>query len=140
MTRRKQPTCPLPAVDLDQARRLLLGAFTAAGLQIQEDYRYEERGTAAILDGFDPKRKVGYGWITSSRRRAGRLGDREVSWLLALGEKGTVRLLLIDGEGRPDRSMVIYLAREFLKQLRDGETTRPRRTTMGSGKASNTPS
>jgi hypothetical protein len=100
-----------------EGRAVLRELFTRAGFEIVEDYPFNEDGVEVSLDGFDPVRRVGYEFMT---REAGDFEDftgHEIGELMRRNQSGNVHILLVDGEGRPDKTMLEYLARKFLKQV-----------------------
>ena len=77
-------------------REILRGVFEQAGYEIVESYPLEVGGTTINLDGYDPKRRVGYEYITSEA------GDREEITptvfveLEAMMRRGELAIFLVD--------------------------------------------
>jgi len=115
---------PTDGVSEAEGRRVLKAAFAAAGFNIVEDYHFCEDGVEVTFDGFDPERRVGYEYMTREMHDKEDFTDREIGKLLTRNERGSVHVLLIDGDGKPDRDMLEYLAKKFLKALIENDRTR----------------
>lgn len=47
-----------------EARRLLDARFTAAGVQLIADYTFRDTDLVVKLDAYDPRRKIGYAYVS----------------------------------------------------------------------------
>jgi hypothetical protein len=114
---------PIDGLSEEAGRAILRAAFQQAGYEIVEDYKFDEDGVSVVLDGYDPKRQVGYEYLTREAGDKDDFSGKEIGKLLKENERGKVHLLLIDGEGRPDKEMLEYLAKNFLKKLVEDDET-----------------
>ncbi len=115
---------PVDGASEAEGRKVLRAAFTAAGYQIVEDYHFVEDDVDVTFDGFDPARRVGYEYMTREMNDKADFTDREIGKLLTRNARGQVHVLLIDGDGKPDRDMIEYLAKQFLRNLLENDATR----------------
>ena len=100
-----------------EGRKVLREAFTAAGFHIVEDFAFDEEGVSVSLDGWDPVQRVGYEYVTKESHDRENFTDPKIGKLYQRMSKGELALLLIDGEGHPDATILTYLARHFLDSL-----------------------
>jgi len=105
-------------MDEHEGCAVLKRRFTAAGLSIQEHYDLREGAVTFHVDGFDPKRRIGYEYITTAA------GDREEitpELVAALEERmgrGELFVLLVDEAEAPSEETLIHAADHFLMVLR----------------------
>jgi len=114
-----------PGLSEQEGRAILKQHFTSVGYHIVEDYHFVEDDVDVTLDGFDPKARVGYEFLTVEGGDDQDFTGREIGRLMSRTNRREVQILLIDGAGRPDRDMLDYLARNFLREVSSGESTRP---------------
>jgi hypothetical protein len=104
-------------MDEAQGCALLKQHFVAAGYDITENYPFSEQGVSFSIDGFDPVRRVGYEYITTSA------GDREdvhpgiVAALEHRMARGELFLLLIDEREVLGDADLAGAAAHFLKRV-----------------------
>ncbi|MFO0576288.1 MAG: hypothetical protein U1A78_19975 [Polyangia bacterium] len=100
-----------------QGCALLKQHFVAAGYDITDNYPFSEQGVTFSIDGFDPVRRVGYEYITTSA------GDREdvhpgiVAALEHRMTRGELFLLLIDEREVLSAADLASAAEHFLKRV-----------------------
>jgi hypothetical protein len=98
-------------------REILRGVFEQAGYQIIEDYPLDVGGTTIHLDGYDPRRRVGYEYVTAEA------GDREEITpsvyvaLEAMMRRGELAIFLVD---EIDVGGLAEGAKRFLSRLGTG--------------------
>ncbi len=97
---------------------VLKGRFTAAGLSIEEGYRYRAHGVDVSLDGFDPRVRVGYEYITTEAGDRAELTVEVVAELEARMSRGELYLLLIDETEVDGAATLTRAADHFLGVLR----------------------
>jgi hypothetical protein len=114
---------PINGTSEAEGRKVLKAAFTDAGYEIVEDYKFVEDGVEVTFDGFDPKRRVGYEYLTPEMNDKADFTDKEIGKLLTKNAQGKVHVLMIDGDGKPDPAMIEYLAKKFLKELMENDKT-----------------
>ena len=100
-----------------EGRAVLKEAFTAAGFEIQEDFPMQGMGLDVTLDGWDPVRRVGYEYLTREADDRREFTEPEIARLYSKMGRGELHILLIDGEGKPDKEMIRYLAQNFLRSI-----------------------
>ena len=102
----------------DTGRTLLKRRFSEAGYAIEEDHRLQEEGVDVVLDGFDPRARVGYEFITTEA------GDRErlhPEVLRALEERmhaASLYVLVVDELDIRGEAGLLEAAAAFLDELR----------------------
>src|SRR5262249_34664759 len=94
-----------PTVGLSEAEggARLRAACAQAGYQIVEDYPFDEDGVQLTLDGWDPRHRVGYEYITREGGDLDQFRSENIGKLVRRMERGELHLLLIDGVGHPDQ-------------------------------------
>jgi hypothetical protein len=98
---------------------ILAAVFKSAGLEIERDYAFSEGGVTVSLDGFDPKARIGFEFITTEA------GDRDEFTPPVIDELETrmqaeeLFIFLIDEADIPSREPLEAAARGFLALLRD---------------------
>jgi len=107
-----------------EGRAVLKAAFVTAGYNIVEDFDFEEDGVKVNLDGWDAARRVGYEYLTKEARDREDFSIEEIGMLHRRQRDHKLHLLLIDGEGNPDRELMEYLADKFLRELRMRDKTK----------------
>jgi hypothetical protein len=107
-----------------EGRAVLREAFTAAGYKIVEDFDFEEDGVKVNLDGWDAAARVGYEYLTKEAHDREDFSLEEIGILHRRQRGQKLHLLLIDGEGNPDREVIEYLAEKFLRELRARDKTK----------------
>lgn len=100
-----------------EGRAVLRELFREAGFKIVEDYPFKEGEVEVSLDGYDPDARVGYEFLTRASGDYEDFSGHEIGEILRKNQRGEVHLLLIDGEGKPDRGMIEYLAKKFLQKV-----------------------
>src|SRR4051812_19429777 len=97
---------------------LLRERFCAAGLAIEDNYRFAEGEGALSIDGFDPGRRIGYEYITTA---AGDRAEITPALVAALEERmshGELYVLLVDELDAPSADVLTHAADQFLNVLR----------------------
>lgn len=98
---------------------VLAACFEKVGLRVERDYAFDEGGVRVSLDGFDPKARIGFEFITTEA------GDR-VEFTPAVIEELETRMraeelfiFMIDEGEVPSRELLEAAAGGFLALLRD---------------------
>lgn len=92
--------------------------FTSAGLAIEEGYAFREGGVAISLDGFDPRVRVGYEFITTEAGDRRELTVDVVAELEERMRRGELYLLLVDELEVDGAASLGRAAEHFLGVLR----------------------
>lgn len=107
-----------PGLSEARGHEILRHEFETAGLEIQEDFPFSEDGISIVLDGFDPKQRVGYEFVTTEA------GDRETitpAIIEALERKmdgGGLFVLLVDEFEVMTEEALAFAAARFVEHLR----------------------
>ena len=97
---------------------LLKQRFTAAGLTIVEHYALREPGLEVTLDGYDPKARVGYEYITTAAGDRAEITPEVVAALESRMRAGDLFVLLLDEQEEPTPERMERAADHFLSVLR----------------------
>lgn len=106
-------------MDEREGSEVLAACFEQAGLRVERDFAFHEGGVRVSLDGFDPKARIGFEFITTEA------GDRD-EFTPAVIEELEMRMraeelfiFMIDEADVPSREVLESAARGFLALLRD---------------------
>lgn len=91
-------------------RIVLREAFEAQGYQITENYLLRLEGVEVSLDGYDPKARVGYEYLTEE-------DGIEPGPLDFLMKQNHCRLFLVDESRVPDADTMLAAVFEFFRQI-----------------------
>lgn len=97
---------------------LLKQRFEAAGYVIQEAYRLDEDGIRVELDGFDPKARVGYEYVTLEAGDPWEVTEAVVERLGERMERGELFVLVVDEMEAEDAETLAFAADRFLERVR----------------------
>lgn len=87
------------------ARGFLTARFRAAGYDIQADHSFHAPGLAVVLDGFDPKQRVGYCYISHHDADViSDIGAGEELAFKALSDLDDAHVLVIHDTDVPDQA------------------------------------
>lgn len=99
------------------ARELITRRFAQSGYQLEADYQFRHGDTLVVLDGFDPRYRTGYQYISHNDEDV--VTDHDVGTSAALEElaaSGEARVLVIhDGEVESGDDLVAMVD-EFLSR------------------------
>jgi hypothetical protein len=98
---------------------LLAACFAAAGLAIERDYRFREGGVDVSLDGYDPKARIGFEFITTEAGDRAGFTPAVIEELETRMQAEELFVLLIDEADVPSREALEAAAQGFLALLRD---------------------
>lgn len=98
---------------------LLAACFGREGLVIERDYPFREGGLDVRLDGFDPKRRIGFEFITTEAGDRDEFTPEVVDALEARMEAEELFVLLIDEAQIDGPEALERAATGFLALLRD---------------------
>lgn len=108
----------MPIINEQTGRALLRERFSAAGLNIQEDFPFCEGGVSFSIDGYDPAARIGYEYITTEAGDRAELTPEVLSGLEALLHEGRVQVLLVDELDISDAEGLGRAAERFLAEAR----------------------
>lgn len=97
---------------------LLRGIFGAAGISIEEGFRFSEGGVDISLDGFDPARRIGYEYITTEAGDRDEVTPAIVATLEERMGRGELFVFLIDERDVGGEADLRFAAEGFLQALR----------------------
>ena len=113
----------MPIINEQTGRALLRERFSAAGLNIQEDFPFCEGGVSFSIDGYDPAARIGYEYITTA---AGDRRELTPELLAALESRmrqgvpttqGGLYIFLIDEHQVKDEQELRSAAAQFLVRV-----------------------
>lgn len=98
-----------------EGREVLKARFEAAGFAIEEDHLLRAAGADVRLDGYDPRARVGYEFITTQAGDRAEFTPAVVAALEAGNRAGAWALLLVD-EAEVDANTLAFAADRFLQR------------------------
>ncbi len=104
-------------IDEEHGRRILRRAFVDAGFQIEEDFPFPIAGTVIQLDGYDPARRVGYEYVTTSAGDRDQIDGRVVEELDRLNEDLLAHILMVDEQYISTSEELIFACNAYLVAL-----------------------
>ena len=105
---------------------VLKRCFLAAGLTVVEHHPLHVAGKVVHLDGFDPKRGVGYEYLTSEAGDREELTPAVIRELEARMKNGEFFILLIDEAEVESAASLEHAAEHFLRVIAmKGRLSRP---------------
>ena len=97
---------------------VLCRCFKAAGVDIEENVRFVESGVDVSLDGWDPRRRIGYEFITDEAGDRAEFTSDVIDALERRMEAGELYVFLVDETNIADAGRLASAAEAFLAQLR----------------------
>ena len=104
-------------IDEEHGRRILRRAFSGAGFEIEEDFPLQIAGTVILLDGYDPKTRVGYEYVTTAAGDRRNIDARVLDELNRLNEQGLLHVLLLDEQFIGSQEELAFACHGFLQEL-----------------------
>jgi hypothetical protein len=104
-----------------EACALLKARFEAAGFRIEENRPFDEQGVRFEMDGFDPKQRVGYEYVTTEAGDGWDVDGTVIAALEMRKQAGELFVLVIDEADAPDAETLGEQVDEFLDELRERE-------------------
>ena len=101
-----------------KACALLRSRFEAAGFTIQENRTFDEGGVRFEIDGFDPKHRVGYEYVTGEAGDGWDVDDRVIATLAERRAKRELHVLVVDEAAAPDEAALDKAIEAFFAELR----------------------
>jgi hypothetical protein len=96
----------------------LRARFEAAGFTIQENRTFDEAGVRFEMDGFDPKHRVGYEYVTGEAGDGWDVDDTVIAALAERRKKGELHVLVVDEAAAPDAAALDRAIETFFTELR----------------------
>jgi hypothetical protein len=108
---------------------LLARLFTKRGYAIKRNLQFREYGVEFHIDGWDPKARVGFEFLTSEDDDHDDLSLEEYKTLTAAQRRGELALFIIDEVEPVSAEALAAEAHEFLDEVADADHARLKATT-----------
>ena len=113
---------------------LLARLFRSRGFAIMRNVLFREYGVEFHADGWDPKARVGFEFLTSEDDDHDDLTLEGYKTLMAAQQRGDLSLFIIDEVETLSAAELTATAHEFLDEVAAAAQARARRATSGRGK------
>jgi len=117
----------MPAMDLlseTMACNLLAQLFRARGYTISRNIPFREYGVSFHIDGWDPKARVGFEFLTSEDEDHDDLTLDEYKTLMAAQQRGELALFVIDEVEPLSTVDLTEMTEDFLNEMADAVVAR----------------
>ena len=103
---------------------LLARLFRARGFTIVRNIPFQEYGVSFHIDGWDPKARVGFEFLTSEDEDHDDLSLREYQTLMAAQQRGELSLFILDEVGPLSAVDLTAMADDFLDEVEEAAAAR----------------
>lgn len=117
---------PTDALSETKACDLLARLFRARGYSIERNLPFSEFGVSFHIDGWDPKARVGFEFLSSEDEDHDDLTLREYQTLMTAQQRGEIALFVIDEVEPLSAGELRRTAEEFLDEVAAAATARRR--------------
>lgn len=101
----------------DEGCRILKSVFERRGFSIVEEFPFREGDVAFTADGWDPDKRVGYEYMTTSERDHEDLQPDELLRLTEWIEAGKLFLFIVDETDIDGEEELVAAAEAFLDEV-----------------------
>lgn len=115
---------PSDALSETEACDLLARVFRGRGYDIQRNIPFSEYGASFHIDGWDPKARVGYEFLSSEDEDHDDLSLKEYQTLMAAQMRGELALFVIDEVEPLSAKDLRQTAEEFLDEVANASAAR----------------
>lgn len=109
---------------------LLARLFRARGYAVTRNIMFREYGVTFHIDGWDPKNRIGFEFLTSEDDDHDDLSLEEYKTLMTAQQRGELSLLIMDEVEPLSETDLTATAHEFLDEVAEARLARPARKSM----------